>query len=264
MKKIALLIFLLSTCLIELKAQHLYVYSVTGQAEIQEGSAWVPLKRGRALTEDNSVRTLSNSSLSILDRRGENLYSFQNEQGTKVRDIIRSKKKSSHLKEYISYLWLTLNNKIERETESAGVVYKGEDITNEVAVSFRKYPVLTQLTDTLENILTDSIKKGTPVFIRVTNLSDTDLFVSFLDIDSEGNISEIIPIHFLADMAELLVPAFGSVIIRKFPLIISYPLGKDYIVPIAYPKPFILSKVIALLDKEQLIAENSYSIEVVE
>lgn len=240
MRKVILILLSILCCSL-LSGQGYYVYSVTGTAEIQSGNKWIPLVRGNSLKDSDFIRTAENSSVSILDRENNNLIAFSNTKKSSVKSIISSKKKNSYLKEVISYLWLALNDKIEKKTESAGVVYKGEyNLTKIMTESQMYYSVTLALTDRNGTPLTGPLKVGTEVFVKITNPTETDLFVDVLDIDSEKTITEIFGIETPADMAEFLIPAKSTILLSGFPLTISPPTGTDYLMPVAYPKPFVI------------------------
>ena len=227
-------------------AQKLWVYSVTGSAEKKDDSSWVSLQRSDILSLNDAIRTDRTSSLTILDRSNNKLYSFQSETPMSVKDVISSQQKNPSLaKEFISYLWKSVNGKTQEGAKRAGVVYRDRDNANLIASSLTKYKVDIKLLDSESgNEIGNVVKIGQRALFKVRNYANIPLFVNVIDMDAAGNMAECIPVPDESYMPLLMVPANSEVILNNFPVEFSHPAGVDTLIPLAWHEPYDVKVVI--------------------
>lgn len=241
--KLVALLFLISCSAF---AQKLWVYSITGSAEKKEGSSWISLQHSDILSGNDSIRTGKTSSMTILDRSNNKLYSFQGETPISVKDVISSQQKNPSLaKEFISYLWKSANGKLPKEAKSAGVVYRDGGNANLIANSLTKYKVDIELLDVESGKeVGDVVKIGQRALFKVRNHADIPLFVNVIDVDAAGNMAECIPVPDQSYMPLLMVPANSEVVLIDFPVEFSHPAGVDTLIPLAWHEPYDVKVVI--------------------
>lgn len=242
-------------------AQKLWVYSINGIAEKKEGTAWIALQRTDKLSASDLIRTGETSSLTILDRLNNKLYSFQGKAPASVKFIIESQQKNPSLaKEFISYLWKSVNGKVPTEIKSTGVVYRDGDNASLIAQNLTKYKVdVTLLSAETGDELGDVVKIGQRALFKITNHADVPLFVNVVDVDSAGNMAACIPIITLSILPLLMVPANSEVVLNSFPVEFSRPVGTDILIPIAWHEPFYVDSVI-----EKITNMSGYKVMIIE
>lgn len=256
--KLILLLLLVSSSTF---AQKLWVYSVNGVAEKKEGSEWIALQRTDKLSTSDYIRTGKTSSLAILDRSSNKLYSLQSESPVTVKMVIDSQQKNPSLaKEFVSYLWKSVNGKGQSEAKSAGVVYRDGSNASMIANSLTKYKVaVTLLNAETGEELGDVIKIGQRALIKIINYADIPLFVNVIDVDADGNMAACIPVTDQSYLPQLMVPANAEVLLSSFPIEFSHPAGIDTLIPLAWHEPYNVDSVI-----EKITNVSGYKIRIVE
>lgn len=173
------------------------------------------------------------------------MYSFQGETPATVKLIIESQQKNPSLsKEFISYLWKSINGKGSSDIKSAGVVYRDRDNASIVAQNLTKYKVdIVLLSAETGDELGDVVKIGQRAIFKITNFADIPLFINVIDVDSAGNMAPCIPITDQSFLPQLMVPANSEVVLNSFPIEFSHPEGIDTLIPIAWPDPYSVESV---------------------
>ena len=229
-------------------AQSLWVYSVTGKAEMTAADGNVQiLSRGVPLTWDSKVRTESDASLCIYDRDAQKLIVAQSTEWKSVRDLARSQKKAPSLaKRFSEFFWLALNGRIEeKNTGNSGTVYRDSQQLRDILASLGRYQVRLSLVDiSSRKEMGTTLPVGQCVYLRITNMCDIPLFVSVLDKDEAGELYPCLYTSYLTETPQLLLPPGGTVTFDAFPLCLTDPAGTEILIPVTYPEPFLLEELI--------------------
>jgi len=230
------------------EAQSLWVYSVTGKAELAASDGAIQaLSRGIELTWESRVRTDADASLCIYDTAAQKLIVVQSPEWKSVREMAKAQKKAPSLaKRFAEYFWLSLNGGIEeKNTGNSGTVYRDDQQLRSIIASLGKYPVRLSLVDVSNRqVMGNTLSVGQCVYLRITNLCDIPLFVAVLDKDESGELFPCLYTSYLSEAPQLLLPPGGTVTFEAFPLCITMPAGTETLIPVTYPEPFLLEDLI--------------------
>jgi hypothetical protein len=266
MKRFSLLFFSLFL-IASAQAQDIWVYSTNGSVEKLEHSAWSPIRSFEKIKLSDSLRMEDGASLTLLDRKNDKLYAIQAVGTHSIKDMIDGVRANAkkHPPGVMSYLWDVLRGKNDADEyrHAAGVVYRDGDNSRRIAGAIKGFisqiPISYELID--ENTLSqigESVEIGQKAFFKVSNQSKNDVFVNFIAIDSEGNVSACIPVSLAQQITQLLIPAGSVVVLDKFPIRFSEPKGLDTILLIASTDVFDVQSVVNYLN-EGVPAERSNS-----
>lgn len=243
------LLFVIAFCLVctVATAQNLWVCSSNGKVEINSGAGWKVPVEFQKLSPADSLRFAPNSSLSILDRKNERVFSVQRRGVCVVADVVNDapRQNNKQQKGLFSYLWDSLRGRTA-DSEfrgAAGVVYRDNDINTALAGAVLRgdnsLPVYFELVDAeTGRVLEGKAMAGDYANVLVRNNSSVDLFVNLLDFDCEGSISVCLPVTSATVLAKLLIPAGVTVLLDSLPILFGEPVGTDTLVLIACTDPF--------------------------
>ena len=130
MRKILIILTAIILCS-NAKAQY-YVYEINGEAFVK-GTSWNPAYKTMSVQLSDYIRTDKYSSIVILDRNSDRLYTFQSTTPETLNTLVHEQKSSSHslLKEVsqalFSALFKTNNKSMEAYNNTSGVTYRNED-----------------------------------------------------------------------------------------------------------------------------------------
>lgn len=244
-------------------AQHLFVMSVNGTAEIKKKDHWVPLIKAQALNDEDVIRTSKYGSVTILDKERGKQYAVQSVSGAKVKELLATQKSSvkrfaNEVVEFLSDILFNTKEKERKDYQTTGGVTYRSDNADEMIASWLKnnlndrlevgssaYPVSLQVIDPFTYQVIREIKAGDHAELMVMNDSDIPLYVNVIDVDFEGQWSAVIPKDETEMMTTLLIPPHARVFL-PFPISFFEPKGVDHLILLAYPMPFNLQRVIAL------------------
>lgn len=264
MRKLFLL-FALSCFAVSLSAQHLFVLEINGTAEIKQKEKWVALVKAQALRDDDLIRTSKYGSLMILDKERGKEYAVQSTDGAKVQDLLVTQKSSvkRFAKEVVEVISDILFNKKDKESAAfqttGGVTYRSDNADEMIAswlknnlnvrleVGGSAYPISLHVIDPFTYQTIHEVKVGDHAELMVMNDSDIPLYMNVIDVDSEGQMSVVIPKNEAEMMTTMLIPPHASVIL-PYPISFFEPKGVDHLILLAYPMPFNLQRVIALYE----------------
>lgn len=248
-------------CICEMAgAQNIVVYNVTGSAEKQEGSSWKPLTRREVLKETDVIRVSQNSAMNLLDKNDSKLYAVKQTGAKKVSAILaelKSKQGSVAVK-YGEHIAKSLfnGNSSTISHNAAGCTYRGATVENDMArtLAFKQannaltgisngtsdYDVRFDIMDRTADTTLKNVFVGKEAYFRITNNSDTDLYINITDINADGELYDCMPIDEGMTQSHLLIPANSTVDLKDFPIAFGAPAGTDHLILLAYPEPFDL------------------------
>lgn len=239
-----------------------YVYEVNGGVYVRKASGWEAAYKTQQLALEDSLKTDAYSSLVVLDRENDKVYSFQTEVSRSLSDLIAGQKSKARrlLKEFAQGLWNSLFAGNEKSMDAyhtvSGVTYRGDDGERVIAaalvssfqesksMSFRFVDV-----DTYESVY--SVSVGDMAVVEVTNDGDSPMYFNIIDVDSEGNAFPLMPFDERHTMLHLYVPPHSVVRLRDLPIEFCEPRGTDEFILVAYPFPFNLMTVLENMGKVQ-------------
>lgn len=255
MKKILIILTAIILCS-NANAQY-YVYEINGEAFVK-GTRWNPAYKTLSVQLSDSLRTDRYSSIVILDRDRDKLYSFQSPTPETLKTLIYEHRDRSHslLKEVSQALFFALfktNNKsMEAYNNTSGITYRNEDDDLHIAqalnasrsnsnkVTFRFIDPDVGQVITYGNV-------GGMAIVEITNNTPTGLYINIADFDSEGNVAPIFPIDENNTMTHLYMPAYSVVRLNDYPIEFSYPCGIDNMILVGYEKPFNMMNVLQMM-----------------
>lgn len=255
MRKILIILTAIILC-INANAQY-YVYEINGEAFVK-GTNWNPAYKTMSVQLSDYLRTDRYSSIVILDRNSDRLYTFQSTTPETLNTLIHEQKSSSHslLKEVsqalFSALFKTNNKSMEAYNNTSGVTYRNEDddlhiaqalnasCSNSNKVTFRFISPDTGLVANQGNI-------GSLAIVEITNNTPSGLYINIADFDSEGNVAPIFPTDENNTMTHLYMPAYSVVRLNNYPIEFYFPCGTDNMVLVGYEKPFNMMNVLKLM-----------------
>lgn len=250
-------------------AQHLFVMSINGTAEIKIKDRWTLLVKAQALNDEDVIRTSKYGSVTILDKERGKQYAVQSVSGAKVKDLLATQKSSvkRFANEVVEFLSDILFNTKEKERKdyqtTGGVTYRSDNADEMIAAWLKNnlndsliignsaYDVALQVMDPFTYQAIHDIKAGDYAELMVVNDSDIPLYVNVIDVDSEGQWSVVIPKDEAEMMTTLLIPPHSRVIL-PYPISFYEPKGVDHLILLAYPMPFNLQRVIALYQSDNV------------
>lgn len=235
-----------------------YVYETTGDVFVKVDDSWKPAYKTMSVLPSNLIRTEQYSSVVILDRDNDKLYTFQSSTPTSLESLIKSRKKSATtlLKEVSQELYVVMFKSNDKSKDisnyTSGVTYRDENVDRYVAQALASSRSNTDavslcVVDDLNGEVLSYARIGVLGVIEITNNSGENLFVNVLDFDSKGNISPIFPMDEYHTMMHLYIPANSVVRLRDYPVEFYEPIGVDTLVLVAYHKPFDIANVVKML-----------------
>lgn len=256
MRKILIILTAIILCS-NAKAQY-YVYEINGQAFVK-GTSWNPAYKTMSVQLSDYIRTDKYSSIVILDRNSDRLYTFQSTTPETLNTLIHEQKSSSHslLKEVsqalFSALFKTNNKSMEAYNNTSGVTYRNEDDDLHIAQALNascsnSNKVTFRFIDPVTGQAVTQGKVGGLTIVEITNNTPSGLYINIADFDSEGNVAPIFPTDENNTMTHLYMPAYSVVRLENYPIEFYYPCGTDKMVLVGYEKPFNMMNVLQLME----------------
>ena len=256
MRKILIILTAIILCS-NAKAQY-YVYEINGQAFVK-GTNWNPAYKTMSVQLSDYIRTDKYSSIVILDRNSDRLYTFQSTTPETLNTLIHEQKSSSHslLKEVsqalFSALFKTNNKSMEAYNNTSGVTYRNEDDDLHIAQALNascsnSNKVTFRFIDPVTGQAVTQGKVGGLTIVEITNNTPSGLYINIADFDSEGNVAPIFPTDENNTMTHLYMPAYSVVRLENYPIEFYYPCGTDKMVLVGYEKPFNMMNVLQLME----------------
>lgn len=280
MKKIAITLLTSLFCCV-LHAQDIYVYSSTGTAEVQKGSEWSRLKKRDVLSSNDVIRIGQNSSLTLLDKKGEKMYSIPQSSAKTLSvliDELKGKQQNVTSQFFNHAMKSMFNGGADRIShEAAGCTYRGDIVENDIAKSlFAKmngtslkgatnqktdYAISFELVEREGNRdIQNEAKIGGQAIFRVKNSGDKPMYVNVLDMDSNGDTYVCLPMDDAQTMAHLLIPAESTIDLIDFPIEFTEPAGEERMVLIATEEPYDLRIVNKYLKDNRVKQASTYPV----
>lgn len=280
MKKIAITLLTSLFCCV-LHAQDIYVYSSTGTAEVQKGSEWSRLKKRDVLSSNDVIRIGQNSSLTLLDKKGEKMYSIPQSSAKTLSvliDELKGKQQNVTSQFFNHAMKSMFNGGADRIShEAAGCTYRGDIVENDIAKSlFAKmngtslkgatnqktdYAISFELVEREGNRdIQNEAKIGGQAIFRVKNSGDKPMYVNVLDMDSNGDTYVCLPMDDAQTMAHLLIPAESTIDLIDFPIEFTEPAGQERMVLIATEEPYDLRIVNKYLKDSRVKQASTYPV----
>lgn len=280
MKKIAITLLTSLFCCV-LHAQDIYVYSSTGTAEVQKGSEWSRLKKRDVLSSNDVIRIGQNSSLTLLDKKGEKMYSIPQSSAKTLSvliDELKGKQQNVTSQFFNHAMKSMFNGGADRIShEAAGCTYRGDIVENDIAKSlFAKmngtslkgatnqktdYAISFELVEREGNRdIQNEAKIGGQAIFRVKNSGDKPMYVNVLDMDSNGDTYVCLPMDDAQTMAHLLIPAESTIDLIDFPIEFTEPAGEERMVLIATEEPYDLRIVNKYLKDNRVKQTSTYPV----
>lgn len=256
MRKILIILTAIILCS-NAKAQY-YVYEINGEA-FAKGTSWNPAYKTMSVQLSDYIRTDKYSSIVILDRNSDRLYTFQSTTPETLNTLIHEQKSSSHslLKEVsqalFSALFKTNNKSMEAYNNTSGVTYRNEDDDLHIAQALNascsnSNKVTFRFIDPVTGQAVTQGKVGGFTIVEITNNTPSGLYINIADFDSEGNVAPIFPTDENNTMTHLYMPAYSVVRLNNYPIEFYYPCGTDKMVLVGYEKPFNMMNVLQLME----------------
>lgn len=256
MRKILIILTAIILCS-NAKAQY-YVYEINGEAFVK-GTSWNPAYKTMSVQLSDYIRTDKYSSIVILDRNSDRLYTFQSTTPETLNTLIHEQKSSSHslLKEVsqalFSALFKTNNKSMEAYNNTSGVTYRNEDDDLHIAQALNascsnSNKVTFRFIDPVTGQAVTQGKVGGLTIVEITNNTPSGLYINIADFDSEGNVAPIFPTDENNTMTHLYMPAYSVVRLENYPIEFYYPCGTDKMVLVGYEKPFNMMNVLQLME----------------
>lgn len=235
-----------------------YVYETTGDVLVEVDGAWKSAYKTMSVKPSNLIKTEQYSSVVILDRGNNKLYTFQSPTPVSLESLIKNQKTRTKtlIDEVAQELYFAMfkgNNKSKDISNyTSGVTYRDENVDRYIAQALASSQSNTDVVslcvvDDLNGEVLSCARIGVLGVIEITNNSSENLYVNVLDFDSEGNISPIFPMDEYHTMTHLYIPANSVVRLRDYPVEFYEPLGVDTLVLVAYHKPFDIANVVKML-----------------
>ena len=256
MRKILIILTAIILCS-NAKAQY-YVNEINGEAFVK-GTSWNPAYKTMSVQLSDYIRTDKYSSIVILDRNSDRLYTFQSTTPETLNTLIHEQKSSSHslLKEVsqalFSALFKTNNKSMEAYNNTSGVTYRNEDDDLHIAQALNascsnSNKVTFRFIDPVTGQAVTQGKVGGLTIVEITNNTQSGLYINIADFDSEGNVAPIFPTDENNTMTHLYMPAYSVVRLENYPIEFYYPCGTDKMVLVGYVKPFNMMNVLQLME----------------
>ena len=256
MRKILIILTAIILCS-NAKAQY-YVYEINGEAFVK-GTSWNPAYKTMSVQLSDYIRTDKYSSIVILDRNSDRLYTFQSTTPETLNTLIHEQKSSSHslLKEVsqalFSALFKTNNKSMEAYNNTSGITYRNEDDDLHIAQALNascsnSNKVTFRFIDPVTGQTVTQGKVGGLTIVEITNNTPSGLYINIADFDSEGNVAPIFPTDENNTMTHLYMPAYSVVRLNNYPIEFYYPCGTDNMVLVGYEKPFNMMNVLQLME----------------
>lgn len=256
MRKILIILTAIILCS-NAKAQY-YCYEINGEAFVK-GTSWNPAYKTMSVQLSDYIRTDKYSSIVILDRNSDRLYTFQSTTPETLNTLIHEQKSSSHslLKEVsqalFSALFKTNNKSMEAYNNTSGVTYRNEDDDLHIAQALNascsnSNKVTFRFIDPVTGQAVIQGKVGGLTIVEITNNTPSGLYINIADFDSEGNVAPIFPTDENNTMTHLYMPAYSVVRLENYPIEFYYPCGTDKMVLVGYEKPFNMMNVLQLME----------------
>ncbi len=261
-------------------AGNLFVYSVTGSVEKKAGNAWQTLTKRAELQESDVVRVKDGASLSIIDKSAQKIYATGAVDGKSIGSIIKEQgNASSASAQFVGHAVKSLFNGNGTDNIShsaAGCTYRGDIIESDIAkailakknadeqfnVSNEKsdFGISFDLVDKKTGEIVVAAKPGREVYFRIKNNSSKILYVNVIDIASDGQFAECLPIDDAQTLSHLLIPSNCVIDLEDFPVELTYPLGTDNLVLVACEVPYDLRQVNKFLKMPNIKADAKQQI----
>lgn len=264
MKRLIVIIVGLILC-VSIKAQY-YVYEINGEVFIK-GTEWKSAYKTMQVQPSDLVRTNDYSSVVILDRNQNKLYSLQSSSPKSLKTLIQGQRSGGHslLGEVAQALYNVLfksNDKsMDAYQRTIGVTYRDEDDDMLIAQALKSSQsshgnVSFRLINEYTGTAITSAKIGEIAVVEVTNNTSKGLYINIADSDSAGNIAPILPADENNTMTHLYMPAYSVVRLKNYPVEFYEPCGTDKLVLVAYHKPFNMMNVLQLMQTVPAIQSN--------
>mgnify|MGYP003513602908 CR=1 FL=1 len=266
-------------------AGNLFVYSVTGSVERKAGNAWQTLTKRAELQESDVVRVKDGASLSIIDKSAQKIYATGAVDGKSVGTIIKEQgSASSASTQFVAHAVKSLFNgngtdnishsaagctyrgdrapRLNRHAESAKSILAKKNSEAQFNVSNEKsdFGVSFDLVDPKTGEIVVAAKAGREVYFRVKNNSSKILYVNVIDVASNGEMAECLPIDDAQTLSHLLIPANCVIDLEDYPIELTYPLGTDNLVLVASEVPYDLRQVNKFLKMPNIKADGKQQI----
>ena len=159
---------------------------------------------------------------------------------------------------------------------AAGCTYRGDIIESDIAKSIlakknseaqfnvsnekSDFGVSFDLVDPKTGEIVVAAKAGREVYFRVKNNSSKILYVNVIDVASNGEMAECLPIDDAQTLSHLLIPANCVIDLEDYPIELTYPLGTDNLVLVASEVPYDLRQVNKFLKMPNIKADGKQQI----
>lgn len=255
MKRLIVIISTLILC-VSLKAQY-YVYEINGEVFVK-GTEWTSAYKTMQVQPSDLIRTNDYSSVVILDRNQNKLYSLQSTSSASLKTLIQGQRNGgqSLLGEVAQALYNVLfksNDKsMDAYQRTSGVTYRDQDDDMLIAQALKSSSsshgnVSFRLINEYTGTAISGAKVGEMAVVEVTNNTSKGLYINIADFDSAGNAAPILPADENNTMTHLYMPAHSVVRLSNYPIEFYEPCGTDKLVLVAYHKPFNMMNVLQLM-----------------
>ena len=235
-----------------------FIYEMTGEVTVWHDGKWMNAYKTMQLSPEDSIRTAEFSSVVVLDRTSDRIYSFQSVCPAALADLAASQKPKTRrlLAEVAQGLLNALFTRNDRSMSAydgvSGVSYRGEDEDRMVAAALAagqksSASVSFRILDCRTMKPTDVVQVGEEAVVEVINHADTPLYFNIIDTDSSGNSAPVLPFDELQTMLHLYIPPMSVVGLEEYPIGFYEPCGVDRLTLVASVFPFDLQNVIDMI-----------------
>lgn len=253
-------------------AQKYVVYSVAGKAYTLQGKSFVPLSARKYISGSTRLKISPESAVTVIDESKQKMFSFTREGVNSVADLVgmSSKRTKNLTKQYMGYLVKQLFGSSSKMVhpdaymQVTGTSYRAESKDSLMAARlveimgdgtapqgtveqqlfdsansvYSDFDIAFDLVDvTTGKTVSDTVRRNTPCYVRVSNNSDETLYVNVLNIDKDGSKYLVLPVDEEATCYNLLVPAFSTIGFQSEPFITPDSASDDAFVLVATEAP---------------------------
>ena len=255
------------------QAQKYVVYSVVGNAYVQQGGKYEPLSARKYVTPKSRLKITEESAVTVIDEARQKMFSFTRTGENTVGSLVSlSANRTKNLtKQYMGYLVKQLFASGKKKMvhpdaymQVTGTSYRAEAADSLMAARIVRIaaegtspegsteqqlfsPANLMASDMdvqLELVdmqtgrpLERAVSPNTACYVRVKNNTSETLYVNVLNIDAQGNKYMVLPMDEDATCANLLVPANATVGFKADPFITADSPSVDSFVLIATESP---------------------------
>lgn len=260
-------------------AGNIFVYAVNGTAEKKVAGKWVALAKRAELSENDIVRVNKGASLSIIDRGAEKIYATGEVAEKSVSAIIKEQASGSASGQFVSHAVKSLFNggTDNISHQAAGCTYRGDVVESDIAKAILSkkseedlrlnvdnaksdFGIAFDLVDRTTGEVVNSATVGREVYFRVKNNSAKMLYVNVLDVASDGQFAECLPVDDAQTLSHLLIPSNCVIDLYDYPIALTEPVGTDNLILVASEVPYDLRQVTRYLSMKNLKADSKQQI----